>query len=797
MRFRHIAAAVLGIGLIGLAVSAAGAKPSVTGASIDLNDGTIQVGATVGGLGSWVPYTITIRNLGDQRFEGDMLLVNRPKPGTSVVTRLPPIAGAPQLNAPIASAAQPVAPPDAAYQVHLLLDSRHKKAVTFIAPSNYSQVEVVDSGGRLVAEVPISDRNVLAVGVVSETGEVADAFALLRFGDLGVRTVSFGATHPLPATALGFAGLVAVVFNRTDGKPLTIAQGLALRDFVGFGGTLIVAGSAGLPAALRGIPSDIVPLRPTGTSSASLQALADLGALAAPPVTAVATGTLAPRAQPVVTTTDGTPLVAELTYGAGRAVELTYDPTDGATVRAGIEGLAWSNALARGMERLPGNVPVGGTLMEPEAIPSDLLPNPQDAPLPSVLVLLGLVSLYVLIVGPATFLALRSVGRPTLFWVAAPLLAVAFSLLAYVAGQSFQGGVRDHEVEFLKLGPGNAVSRLSYHGITFPLRGLHRIQVASGSLAAPLTLGYPALELSCHACPFQVAGVKSGVEEHVIPGEGTVVVETGVVYGSVRVVGEASTGTVPVSLDVHLTTVSDRIVGIISNNGSYALRGVRVYAFYGDVVHSALVTGTLVAGGSTTVNAALTVVNDFTTQATAKARLAPGVAAELVANAAAERALTRAGEVAVVGFAAVSASVLTIDGVTPPRETTAAVVETFPLESASGRLGNWVFPRLNSTVPLGGAAPVLLNTYDLEIPAIEGLPVFRFDSRVYSDVEVYDWTYHTWRSSGFSDDSLSPIVKLTAIHGGELTNGKVRVRVREAALTWGQELVLRFPDEKP
>ena len=83
MRFRHIAAAVLGIGLIGLAVSAAGAKPSVTGASIDLNDGTIQVGATVGGLGSWVPYTITIRNLGDQRFEGDMLLVNRPKPGTS------------------------------------------------------------------------------------------------------------------------------------------------------------------------------------------------------------------------------------------------------------------------------------------------------------------------------------------------------------------------------------------------------------------------------------------------------------------------------------------------------------------------------------------------------------------------------------------------------------------------------------------------------------------------------------------------------------------------------------------
>jgi len=93
--------------------------------------------------------------------------------------------------------------------------------------------------------------------------------------------------------------------------------------------------------------------------------------------------------------------------------------------------------------------------------------------------------------------------------------------------------------------------------------------------------------------------------------------------------------------------------------------------------------------------------------------------------------------------------------------------------------------------------PGLLNTYDIEIPAIQGLPVFRYDNRVYRDVAVYDWTAGTWRSSGFSDDNLSPLVKLAGIQASELKDGRVRVRLRESALTWGQELVLRFPDETP
>lgn len=125
------------------------------------------------------------------------------------------------------------------------------------------------------------------------------------------------------------------------------------------------------------------------------------------------------------------------------------------------------------------------------------------------------------------------------------------------------------------------------------------------------------------------------------------------------------------------------------------------------------------------------------------------------------------------------------------------MVATFPLASASGTLGNWVYVRLNSSVPAGGATPGLINTYDLEIPAIHGLPVFRYDNRVFKDVEVYDWVAGGWRSSGFSADSLSPLVELSAIQAAELKDGRVRVRVRESALSWGRDLILRFPDEMP
>ena len=796
MRLRYIAAAVVGIGVLLFASGLAGGRSTDTPAVIDVNDGTIQVSASAAGLGSWVPYTVTVRNLGEQRFEGDMLLVNRPGPGTSVNAGLPPIAGAPAVPAPFTQTGRPVAPPDAAFQVHLVLDPRHKKVVTFTAPSNYSHAEVADTSGHLVAEVPISDRNALAVGVLSDTSDVADALAPLRFGELGLRTVAFDATHPLPAATLGYAGLVALVVDRTDSGRITATQARALRDFVGLGGMLVVAGSAGLPAALQGIPVDLIPLRPAGRAEASLARLADLAALPAPGLTPIATGTLAAGAQAVVVTADGVPLVAELKYGAGRIVELLYEPTDAALVRAGLGGIAWSNALVRGLERLPGNLPAGGTLLEPETIPAALLPKPGDAPLPSLLIVLGLGSLYILVVGPATYLGLRAARRPTLFWVAAPLLAVAFSLIAFAAGQGLQGGVREQQVEFQKLGPGGAVSTLSYHGVTFPVRGQHRIELAAGSLAAPLTLGYPALELTCKACPFQVAGVRSGVEEHVLPGSPAVVVETGVVYGSVRVVGEASTGSRPVTLEAHLGAVNDRITGTITNTGAEPLGGVRVYAFYGDSVRSASVAVSLAAGATVSVNAALTPVNDYAAP-TSRIGLPAGVAAELTANAAAERALTRSGQVAVVAFVNLSRSTLKVDGEALPRQGKATLVETFGLESASGRLGNWSYARLNSTAPSGGAASGFLDTYDIEVPVIGAPPILRYDNRVYRAMEVFDWTTGAWRSTGFSDDPLSPLVKLTPTREGELRDGRVRVRVQEAALTWGRELVLRFADETP
>lgn len=797
MRLRHLAAALLGFGLLAAGyttLSQSDSQPVL----IDLNDGTIQVSATVAGLGAWVPYTITVRNLGEQRFEGDLLLVNRANGRTpSSGGSRGPFGLPAQMLGPLSQGERSAAPPDSAYRFHLLLDGRHKRVVTLTAPGQFGEAEVHDGAGRLVAEVPVSDRNAIAVGVLSDTSAVSDSLAAVRFGDLVVRPIGFDANRPLPRTAIGYAGLVALVLDRKDTRALSPDQARALRQFVGFGGTLVLAGAGGLEATSGGIPADLLPLAPTGVGMTSLQPLADLAARPSAPAVAIATGTAARSARVLLGNPATAPLALELAYGSGRVVELLFDPIEAATVRAGLDGIAWSSAIGRGLERLPGNLPVAATLLEAGAIPAQLLPSPADAPLPRSALVLALGAIYVLVVGPATFVALRRARRPTLFWAAAPALAVVFSLGAYVAGQFLQGGIRDQQVEFMKLGPAGSLSTLTYHGISFPLRGQHQVTLPAGSLGVPLTVGYPALELSCPSCTFRVGGVRAGAHEHLRPAAAPVISETGVVYGSVRVVGEAATTSLPLQLEVHLAAVNDGLQGTITNRGLMPLRNVRVYAYVADAVRWAPVLDVLPPGATTTIDLKLSRVNDFIAPSRGRVVLSPGVASGLVADGAAQSVLSHQGEIAVVGLVEGPPSALSVDGIAPSRSVRAAVAATFALDSARGRLGIWTSARLNSTLPQTAGSPSLLDTYDLEVPAVSELPVFRYDDRVYSEVEVYDWSSGGWRSKGFVDDSLSPLVKLTQLLPGELRDGRVRVRVRESTITWGRDLVLRFADETP
>jgi len=59
--------------------------------------------------------------------------------------------------------------------------------------------------------------------------------------------------------------------------------------------------------------------------------------------------------------------------------------------------------------------------------------------LPSFLLVCGWMGLYLLIIGPVNYIALRYIKRPELAWVTIPTLVILFTALAYIAGFLYRG----------------------------------------------------------------------------------------------------------------------------------------------------------------------------------------------------------------------------------------------------------------------------------------------------------------------------------------------------------------------
>jgi hypothetical protein len=177
-------------------------------------------------------------------------------------------------------------------------------------------------------------------------------------------------------------------------------------------------------------------------------------------------------------------------------------------------------------------------------------------------------------------------------------------------------------------------------------------------------------------------------------------------------------------------------------------------------------------------------------------RLTEGQAISLIADETGRRTLSHAGQLAVVGFLPPGDSGLAVDGLAPGGQVVAAFGMPVEVESASGRLGEVAYPRLAGSVPDPNAG-ALLDTYDVALPAATGNLMLRYDQRLYSDVQVYDWQTHTWLSSRFQQDPTTSLVQLTQLTSSEIHEGLVRVRLHELAVTWGSDLTVRFVGETP
>jgi hypothetical protein len=740
-----------------------------SGSGVEPN-GSVQVAlsATAVGTGNWVRYLITVKDLADGDFAGEVRLIDRSDNSDTSGTALPSLTQRPQLPSQAAAAG------DSAYQVHVTVGSRTSRQIAILAPVFFNAVEAV-IGGQILFSAPVDHPPVVPVAVLSDHVTTADALLALHYDRFTPRVAQFDAARGFPATAQQLAGYATVVIDQFDTATLSETQVRALRDFVGLGGSLVLAGGGAWRQTIAPLPQDLLPIRPSSTASLSLAPVALLaGAAEADQAAMAVVGPLANGARSVLAGGDGVPLVAELPYGTGRVVMVAFDPSVAPASGSPYGAMAWGQVLGRTLDLASGGVPVTATVLGPDPGLTALLPTAGEAPLPSLVLVGAALVVYVLLAGPLGYvLVRRQWRRPALFWAVVPGVAVVFTAMFYVAGSALQGSMQDREIQIVKIGAGQTVSVLEYHRVLFLHRGDHRITTQQGSLVAPLTLEtFRATGSTCERCTSQVGGLPSGAE-HVAPLQQPSVDESGVIYGSVRVVSSAETAAAPLALKAQLAVHGGRVQGTVTNPGPLPVFQLALFSNDGQAVHRAAISAFVPPGGSLTVDAPLGAADGSGAGGTAEAALLRAVAVD---------ALVRRGEAELVGLMPPLPSQLRVDGEQPPQAGLAVLQQAVTLGQADSSLRDFERKWVASTG--GDAKNGFVDTYDVSLPSTAARLSLVYNGQWSSTVEVFDWAQGTFLPvTGVP--GTDPTQSSAGLTANQVRNGLVRVRLHEPRISWG------------
>ncbi|MDQ6771426.1 MAG: hypothetical protein M3024_00305 [Candidatus Dormibacteraeota bacterium] len=770
-------AALLFAGLVAALVPAAGraAGPEVT-LSVSPRWNATQP------QGAWNPYVVTVRNSSGVEVAGDVTL----EPLASYID-------------------QPVDLP--AHRLHVAVPrgSQRQSVVYLLDAAAGYRARLRDSGGRILAEAAstVSSRASTVIGVLSDLPQADQKISAVLGTSSAVRLIAshFGSIAAFPANAVQLTGLHGVVIDQLDSAALSQAQLQALHDFVGLGGFLVEVGGPSWRRTLLPLPADLVPMLPGALNSEPVTALTDLAGIVADPlaVTQVASGPVG-AGTVALAAADGTPLVVEAAMGAGRIVELGFDPlADPFAARPSLAALAWSVAVVRALSGVQGPEAqgVGGLGLAPSvslpgrpqgpvagpgewvpvsnlsgAEPYRLLGDTGPSAVPPIGIVGGLLVFYVLLAGGLNYLFLRAARRRELMWVTVPLTAILFTGLAYGVGVAGRGaGYQVSEIQISRLAPGGAVETYTFASVHSPRRGDVSVTGPRGALTSS---GVGA------------AGAGSG-QALVVDGAGPFVllqqvpIWTPRAVESLSVTRAAGEGAGGPALESHLRLQNGRLQGTVANRGQETLRAVTLF---GSSSNRIPIAPRLRPGQTARVDAAF--APGFQSQYGSEAvGVMPGSSAEdAVLRLAASQSLgARAGDLALTALAPTSQP-LRVAGTPPEVSGLAAVVLPVTLESADALTASAAQGRLVSAVDPDGSG-VYQDVYDLTVPRGVTAPV----GLVYSLIDtgsanaparsagVYDWPSRTWVPLPVqSQNASSRAQPLTA---GETAGGVVRVRVAE------------------
>jgi len=763
-----------------------------------------------GVAGAWVPLWVHVANTSPTEFRGTLVL--RPKVVHSVN-----IGGALDPNV------------GTIYEQPITIPAHGDKTVAIygqvVDHSAYEAV-LLDSLGREAvasAQAGVSS-GILSVALMSEvTGGESSLKAAKGPRQVGV--VRYGSAQGFPSNPLFLGGIAAVVIEDFDASTLSQAQLSAIAEYVGLGGNLVLAGGPAWRRTLSQLPTALLPLHPSATGSASLKPIATLAGRDTDLVAPVVLGEVQRGARVLLGDPNGPPLAVEADYGAGRIVELAFDPGAAPIAQSGdLPSLAWQEVYGMAAAGPTANSAIGrqtgtpwigplpaqagaaggaasGSLIAVPARPLGrgsvaldqnvvplLLQTPASV-VPPVGLLGGLLIAYILLAGPVNYAAVRAIGRRELMWATVPLIAVVFTAGTYATGLIRHGS--DYvvtEVSVLRVAPDGAVDTVSYDGLFSPRRGDVSVQLASDVLAST-SIGY------YDTTPADDRVILKRVPE--------VVLRNLALWSSRAFKTESFQPAHPsqLALEAHLSLQGTHITGTVTNHGKTAVQRLALATTSGQ---RAELAANLAPGATLKVDRALATapvawpytcgvgVNVRSCQIAACPDNASCASSGTPSSSAASQSLR---EVAVEQAAAAdlfsrtsdfqalvavvdTKASLTVEGSPPGRKAVAASVAPVKLEAVDKLLPGWATAQPLISISNSNRQT---DVYDFELPATvggplvidevgsagiaQGKPFFRQPLVTY---EVYDWAKGDW----VTFDPSKPAV----LTGGETAGGVVRVR---------------------
>ena len=375
---------------------------------------------------------------------------------------------------------------DATVRYELDLPRGARKSVTFPVMANdtfrTASVTLV-VGGVTQARVPIRleplEAQQITIGVVSTDPTLLNSLAGATINNATGTPILHLDPRLLPSDAALLAGLDVLFIHNVATAELAPAQRAAIAAWTHLGGQLVVSGGTSAAQTVPGLaellPVTVGALQPN-TSTAALAALVANTSNKLLPTTTVSAVTL----QSGATKLDRNSLLTAWDVGAGRVLFAAFDF---AALRTWAEeATLWANVLP-----ITPRMAIGQVFRSRN---DNLLRDALNLPalrLPSIGLLLLLVSSYIIVVGPVNFLLLRRLRRVELAWVTTPLLVLGFTAAAY--GSTFViRGVRPQITQFAIIQgyEGQTQGRLTaFLGVFSPQRHSYRLDFAPEVLVTP------------------------------------------------------------------------------------------------------------------------------------------------------------------------------------------------------------------------------------------------------------------------------------------------------------------------